>query len=77
MAEAPAEAAEEESQVIPGRSSSSFLSYCHFDSRMKTTGINYVTIEVGLVPMDVDINLVWYYSLHATLITFIYVSTCA
>ena len=66
MAEAPAEAAEEESQVIPGRSSSSFLSYCHFDSRMKTTGINYVTIEVGLVPHQRPL-------VHATFMTLVHI----
>ena len=47
---APAEAAEQETQVVPGRFSPSFPLYCPFDSRMKIAGINYVTIEVGPVP---------------------------
>lgn len=47
-----------------------------FDRRMKATGITYVMIEVGLVPMDVDIGHQRCPVLpHATLIILIHIST--
>lgn len=52
MAEAPAQADAEESQVIPSKRSPAFPR-CLSDSRTKAAGINYV-IEIGLVLMGMD-----------------------